>query len=186
MHTNDNPAPPPKKQVDPSLNQCCIHKSTKGSTTGILTREAAGIDNVMPFYHFQWVTKTDMSTLQMDNKLLHYLYNNFGPMVHFCTEYKRDIYTFQCHPNCGSTGLIYDWMIIKFNIGLPPCPLATVVLDDSNSAKEVHLVVQSTTTRTSAKSTLFHEWNWFPEYISICPNIIEAPCFVISLRVNNS
>ena len=88
---NGTPAPPPKKQVDPSLNQCCIHKSTKGSTTGILTREAEGINNVMPFYHFQWVTKTDMSTLQMDNKLLHYLYNIFGPVVHFCPEYKRDI-----------------------------------------------------------------------------------------------
>jgi hypothetical protein len=118
----------------------------------------------------------------MDNQLLHYLYNNFGPVVHFCTEYKRDIYTFRCHPNYGSAGPIYDWMIIKFNIGLYPCQLAAVVFDDSTSAKEVHLVVQSTTTRTSAKSILFQEWNWSPEYISVCPNTIEAPCFVISLR----
>jgi hypothetical protein len=88
---NGNPAPPPKKQVDPFLNQCCIHKSTKGSTTEILTREAAAVNNIMPIYHIQWDTTTNVSTLQMDNKLLHDLYNNFGPMVYFCTEYKRDI-----------------------------------------------------------------------------------------------
>ncbi len=40
------------------------------------------------------------------------------------------------------------------------CQLAAVVLYDSTSAKEVHLVVQSTTTRTLAKSTLFQEWNY--------------------------
>ena len=101
---NGTPAHPPKKQVDPSLNQCVIHKSTKGSTTGILTRKAVAIDNIMPIYHIQWDTKTNVSTLQMDNKLLHYLYNKFGPVVHFCTEYKRDIYTFRCHPNYGSAG----------------------------------------------------------------------------------
>ncbi len=32
---NATPAPPPKQQVDASLNQCLIHESTKGSTTGI-------------------------------------------------------------------------------------------------------------------------------------------------------
>jgi hypothetical protein len=58
-----NPVPPPKKQVDPSLNQCCIHKSTTGSTAGILAREAAVVDTLMPIYHIQWDTKTDVSTL---------------------------------------------------------------------------------------------------------------------------
>jgi hypothetical protein len=77
-------------------------------------------------------------------------------------------------------------MIIKFNIGLYPCRLAAVVFDDSTSAKEVHFVVQSTTTSTSAKSTLFQEWNWSPEYTSVHPYTIEAPCFVISLRDDNS
>ena len=77
-------------------------------------------------------------------------------------------------------------MIIKFNIGLFPCQLAAVVLDVSTSAKEVHLVAQSTTTRTSAMSTLFQEWNWSTEYISVCFSTIEAPCFVISLRDDNS
>jgi hypothetical protein len=45
---NGTPAPPPEKQVDTSLNQCCIHESTEGSTTGILTKEASGVDNIMP------------------------------------------------------------------------------------------------------------------------------------------
>jgi hypothetical protein len=102
------PAHPLKKQVDTSLNQCLIHKSTKGSTTSILTREGAGVNNIMPIFHFQWDTKTNVSTLQMDNAFFHYLDNNFGPMVHFCTEYKCDIYTFQCHQNYGSAGPIYD------------------------------------------------------------------------------
>jgi hypothetical protein len=105
---NGNPAPPPKKQFDPFLNQYCIHESTEGSTTGILTREAAAVNNIMPIYHIKWDTKTDVSTFQMDNKILHYLYNNFGPVAHFCTEYKRDINTFRCHPNYGSAGPIYD------------------------------------------------------------------------------
>jgi hypothetical protein len=83
--------------------------------------EAAAVDNIMPVYHIQWDTQTNVSTIQMDNKLLHYLYNNFSPVVHFCTEYKRDIYSFQFDPNYGSAGPIYDWMIIKFNIGLFPC-----------------------------------------------------------------
>jgi hypothetical protein len=171
---NGNPAPPPKKHVDPSLNQSCIHKSMRGLTTGILTWEAAAVDNIMSIYHIQWDTKTNVSTLQMDNKLLHYLHNKFGPVVHSCTEYKSDIYTFQCHPNYGSAGPIYDWMIIKFNIGLFPCQLAAVVLDDFTSAKGVHLVVQSTTTRTLAKSALFKEWNWSTENVSVCPNTLSS------------
>ena len=45
---NGNLAPPAKKQVDTFLNQCHIHKSTKGSMTSIHTREAAGANNIMP------------------------------------------------------------------------------------------------------------------------------------------
>jgi hypothetical protein len=40
---------------------------------------------VKPTFHIKWDTKTYVSTLQMDNELLHYLYNNFGPTVDFCT-----------------------------------------------------------------------------------------------------
>ena len=67
----------------------------------------------------------------MDNELLHYLHNNFGPMVHFRTGYRGDIYTFRCHPNYGSAGPIYDWMIIKYITGLYHFQLAVVVLDES-------------------------------------------------------
>jgi hypothetical protein len=59
---NGNLAPPPKKQVDPSLNQRCIHKSIKGSTTGIVAREVAAVDNIMTIYHTQWDTQTNVST----------------------------------------------------------------------------------------------------------------------------
>ncbi len=89
---NGTPAPPLRKSVDPFLNQSFIHESTKGSTTGLLTRKAVTVNNLMPVYHIQWDTQTDLSTLQLDNQLLKHLYNNFGPVVHFCIEYKRDIY----------------------------------------------------------------------------------------------
>jgi hypothetical protein len=48
-------------------------------------------------------------------------------------------------------------MIIKYNTGLFSFQLAAVVLDDSTSVKEVPLFVQSTTSRTLVKSTLFQE-----------------------------
>ena len=115
--------------------------------------------------------------LQLDNSLLCYLYTPFGHTVNFCTECKRDIYTFRCHPSYGSAGPIFDWMIIKFNTGLFPCRLAAVVLDHSAPDNAVQLVVQSTTSRTPVKSTLFQEWNWSAENITISPNTIEAPCF---------
>ena len=72
---NATPAPPPKQQVDASLNQCLIHESTKGSTTGIRKSETAAIDNIMPIYQIQWDTKTDVITLQMDNNLLRYRFS---------------------------------------------------------------------------------------------------------------
>ena len=59
---NGTPAPPLKEPVDPSLNHSCIHESTRGSTTGILTREAAAVDTIMQVYCLQWDTQTNMST----------------------------------------------------------------------------------------------------------------------------
>ncbi len=59
---NGTSAPCPTKQVDPFLNPCCIHKSTKGSMTEVLTREMAADDNIMLVYHIQWDIKTDVST----------------------------------------------------------------------------------------------------------------------------
>ena len=124
---------PRNKLILPSIN-VVFTRAPKDPQLVFLQRKHQALTTLC-LCHIQWDTKTDVSTLQMDNELLHYLYNKFGPMVHFCTEYKHDICTFQCHPNYGSAGTIHDWMIIKFNTGL--------VLDDSTSVKEVHLVVQS-------------------------------------------
>ena len=130
--------------------------------------------------------QTNVSKLQLDISLLCYLYTLFGHTVNFCTEYKRDIYTFRCHPSYGSARPIFDWMIMKFDTGLFPCRLAAVVLHHSAPDHAVQLVVQSTTSRTPVKSTFFQEWNWSAEYITVSPNTIEAPCFVISIRDDNS
>jgi hypothetical protein len=77
-------------------------------------------------------------------------------------------------------------MVIKFDTGLFPCRLAAVVFSNADAEEPLQLVVQSTTTRTKVKSVLFQEWSWSPEYITVSPKCIEAPCFVISIRDDHS
>lgn len=163
-----------------------IHESTQGATSGILTKVIDESINLLPVYKIHWKSRTDVKLLRMDIELVNYLCDNFGDTVKFCTEYKRDIYTFRCHPSYGSAGPIYDWMIIQYDTGLFPSRLAAVVLDQCNPSEPIKLVVQSTTSRTSVKSTLFQEWNWSPDYITVLPSTIEAPCFVISIREDTS
>ena len=178
------PLPQPSLKAASTPTDLHIYENTDGTTHGILT-SSIGDDNV-PHFDIKWNTKTNVSKLQLNNSLLCYLYTQFGHTVNFCTENKWDIYTFQCHPSYGSAGPIFDWMIIKFNTGLFPCRLADVLLDHFAPDGAVQLVVQSTTSRTPVKSTLFQEWNWSAEYITVSPNTIEAPCFVISIRYDNS
>ena len=79
-----------------------IYENTKGTTHGSIG------DNNVPHFDIKWNTKTNVSKLQLDNSLLCYLYTQFGHTVNFCTEYKRDIYTFRCNPSYGSAGPIFD------------------------------------------------------------------------------
>jgi hypothetical protein len=44
------------------------------------------------------------------------------------------------------------------------------------------LVVQQTTKKTNSDSVLLIEWEWSPEYTTILPSMIVAPCFVISIK----
>ena len=163
-----------------------LHESTKGATNAILTCCVAEANNTAPSFEIHWDSKTDVHLMQVDIQLLRYLHTTFGTPVHFCTQYKRDIYTFRCHPSFGSTGPLYDWMVIKFDTGLFPCRLAAVVFSNADAEEPLQLVVQSTTTRTKVKSVLFQEWSWSPEYITVSPKCIEAPCFVISIRDDHS
>jgi hypothetical protein len=163
-----------------------LHETTKGATNAILTCCVAEDKNSVPTFDIHWDTQTDVHLMQVDILLLRYLHTTFGTPAHFCTQYKRDIYTFRCHPSFGSNGPLYDWMVIKFDTGLFPCRLAAVVISNADAEEPLQLVVQSTTTRTKVKSVLFQEWSWSPEYITVSPKCIAAPCFVISIRDDHS
>lgn len=165
-----------------------LHESTKGASNAVLTCVEDASHNMQRKFQVKWSTQTNVNLMTVDIRLMHYLYDQFGPQVSFCTQYKRHIYTFRCHPAFNSGRPIYDWMIIKFTKGLFPCRLAAVVFMDStmNPEEPLQLVVQSATSKTKTKSTLFQEWNWSPEYLTVSPSSIEAPCFVISIRDDHS
>jgi hypothetical protein len=50
----------------------------------------------------------------------------------------------------------------------------------------LHLVVQRATHKTNVRSVLLTEWWWSPTYYVITLNDIVAPCFVISIKEDNS
>ena len=126
-------------------------------------------------------------------ELIQFVCSSFKEMdkVVFCTEYKRDVHTFRCHPCYQSDGPIYDWVVINFGkeLGNFPCRLALVVVVDSPHDLEdkYQLVVQSATEEvTEHASVLLREWKWSPEYHLVSASTIVGPCFVISVSHNSS
>ena len=95
---------------------------------------------------------------------------------------------FRCHPCFQSDGPIYDWMKVKFDGDEIPCRLASVVIlnNDITNLDRYRLVVQRATTRTKIQSVLLTEWFWSPMYYVISTKDIIAPCFVISIKDDNS
>ena len=99
-----------------------------------------------------WDTQTDLALMSVSLGLLRFLGETFGNKVRMCTEFKRDVYTFRCHPCYQSDGPIYDWMLVKFEgyADTYPCRLAAVVINDvfdinTVGSKPYKLVIQSTT-----------------------------------------
>jgi hypothetical protein len=148
-------------------------------------------------YRVCWHTTTDIALMTLPGALLTFLCSHFGHSVRICTEYKRDIHTFRCHPCYQSNGPIYDWLLVNFEgfITPFPCRLAAVVIMPSPNVGDggqmtkppsYKLVVQSTTTKTHVNSVLFTEWNWDPQYLVIEPETIVGPCFVITIAADNS
>ena len=172
-----------------------IFESTGHASFCTLTRSPS---LVMPqnFDHtYKWDTQTDLTSMSLPKELLRFLCNDFGDRVRIATEYRRDVYTFRCHPNFQSDGPIYDWMLVKF-AGFQdnyPCRLAAVVINEAFDGTDVKsrkykLVVQSTTKRLAKKSSvLLSEWLWqpFPYYVIDTDDIV-APCFVISVVDDHS
>ena len=82
------------------------HESTAGALNAILLVRRTPNDNMQPTFHVKWSTQTNVSSLMtVDIRLMHYLHDQFGPEVTFCTQYKQHIYTFRCHPSFNSGGL---------------------------------------------------------------------------------
>ena len=95
---------------------------------------------------------------------------------------------------------IFDWMLVKFEteatgsqeagVDYVPCKLAAVVFNDdpnvTNDDDKYRLVVQCTISRTGVKSALLTEWWWLPDYVIISPASIFYPCFVITIKEDES
>jgi hypothetical protein len=143
-------------------------------------------------YKIEWDTRTHSDLLALPLKLIEFVFDSFkeSDSITFCTEYKRDVHTFRCHPCYQSDGPIHDWMIIDFGEhGKFPCRLALVVVVDSpeDPDEKYQLVVQSTTEEIKEhESTLLREWKWSPTYHLVSGNTVVAPCFVISISHNSS
>jgi hypothetical protein len=183
----DSDAPDRNDVVD--INGDKIFQSTGQATFGCVRRVKLG-----PQYHYEihWDTRTHKDLLTLPLGLIEFLFNSFKRLqtITFCTEYKRDVHTFRCHPCYQSDGPIYDWMIIDFGkLGKFPCRLALVVVVDSpqDPEEKYQLVVQSTTEEIKQhESTLLREWKWSPTYHLVSCNTIVDPCFVISISHNSS
>jgi hypothetical protein len=166
-----------------------IFQSTGKATFGCVHRDKLGKKSQ---YKVDWDTRTHTDLLTLPIALMEFLFDSFKgeDKITFCTEYKRDVHTFRCHPCYQSDGPIYDWMIIDFEgHGKFPCRLALVVVVDSpqDPNEKFQLVVQSTTEETKAhKSTLLREWKWSPTYHLVSGNTVVDPCFVISISHNSS
>ena len=136
----------------------------------------------------KWHTTTDTERMGKPKALMEFLLLTFGNPVRFCTEYVHAEHIYRCHPCYQSDGPLYDWMKANFDGTLYPCRLSAVVecYNDDMESQTWRLVVQQATAQTRNKSVLLTEWLWSPTYYVISPNDIVAPCFVISIKEDNS
>lgn len=100
------------------------------------------------------------------------------------------MFPFQCHPTNQSGGAIYDWMNVKFiDNTICPCRLAAVVvMDEDPSNPECYcMVIQAAIEHSCVDLVLITEWTcWSSKYYAISTNLIDSPCFVISIKDDGS
>jgi hypothetical protein len=175
-------------QEDNMSNQS-IFEST-GYGTHCTLRRTAGPRTILndPGISVLWHTQANLDGLQLSQALQNYLIKTFGSEVHCCTEYKRDVHTFRCHPSFQSQGAIYDWINVQFETGIFPCRLAMIVVLDGavTPSEKYRLIIQPAIAATNCDSVLFREWMWTPEYYNVSPDTIVGPCFVISIKDDGS
>ena len=59
----------------------------------------------------EWHTTTSLPTMGLPAGLPSFVDEHFGSPVSICTEYCHNGVIYRCHPNYGSAGPIYDWMM---------------------------------------------------------------------------
>lgn len=196
--TNSNPTQDNKETAQSPISS--ISQSTDLATTCTIHLEPSTTEPGNVTYRQCWSSTTKVEHLTLPTPLLIFLCEKFGPRVHICTQYKRDAFTFRCHPAFQSGNAIYDWMLVKFEtkadgnqeagVDYFPCKLVAVVFNKDavvpNDDDKYRLVVQCTLNRTGVKSVLLTEWWWSPEYVIISPAAIFNPCFVITIKEDQS
>jgi Plavaka transposase len=168
-----------------------VYQGTDQATFGRVRRILVG--NKRYQYEVEWETRTRSDFMKLPVELLKFVCDSFedGETIRFCTEYRRDVHKFRCHPSYQSDGAMYDWMNIDFGEehGHFPCRLALVIVLEAptDPDEKYQLVVQSTTrANVEHESTLLREWDWSPEYLLVSGNSVSGPCFVISISHNSS
>ena len=161
-------------------------KNTGRATFATVTRVNSSDENLKADSVITWKSATNIERMGKPQALMTFLLERFGSPVRFCTEYVHAKHTYRCHPCYQSDGPIYDWMKASFEGIVYPCRLAAVVVCDKDHTEQWHLVVQRATKKTNVRSVLLTEWWWSPTYYAISPNAIVAPCFVISIKEDNS
>lgn len=163
-----------------------VYQGTDQATFGCVSRNSVGNNRYQ--YEVEWETRTRTDFMKLPVELLKFVCDSFndGDTIRFCTEYRRDVHKFRCHPSYQSDGAMYDWMNIDFgeDHGHFPCRLALVIVLDTptDPDEKYQLVVQSTTkVNVEHESTLLREWDWSPEYLLVSGNSVSGPCFVISI-----
>jgi hypothetical protein len=171
-----------------------VLESTGRGTFCMVRRTQTTADPVVHTFALCWETQTKSSLLTIPHSLLQFMCHEFGNEVRICTEFKRDVFTFRCHPCYQSDGPMYDWMLVHFD-GYSdkfPCRLAAVVMNNDfdtsdPDSKPFKLIVQSTVAKVPEKSSvLLTQWTWSPKYYVIDTESIVGPCFVISIVDDDS
>ena len=181
------------EESDVKENEKCpdsIYQGTDQATFGSVCRSKVG---TRLQYEVEWQTRTRTDFMKLPLDLLKFVCDNFpdGDRVRFCTEYRRDVHKFRCHPSYQSDGSMYDWLHIDFGskFGHLPCRLCLVIVLDTPSEpdEKYQLVVQSATKENkNHSSSLLTEWDWSPKYWLVSANSVVGPCFVVSITHNST
>jgi len=191
QHVTTDTFPSSTTEIVEQTNECS-GASEIANSTGQGTFGTIHLNTPNDTITVKWRSKTKSEDMSLPMSLMKFVVKVFGNNVKICTEFHRDSLIFRCHPKFQSNLPRYDWLNIRFETGIYPCRLALVVVEtmDKLQDSQFHLVVQSTTEKTSHTksngSVLFTEWKWSDEYYCVLPENIVGSCFVVTNKDNAS